>query len=124
MTEIAVVLDATGVASYVQGRVAVGELMTLVADEERHIGIPAACLAAAYADQASEVATALLGLLVAAPVVRVLPLDTDTAQQAGIAARDVGGDIATGHAVAAAMQHTAYYATTNPDRAAAALPKG
>ncbi|SCL36290.1 hypothetical protein GA0070616_5449 [Micromonospora nigra] len=126
--QVAVVLDATTLAAYVDGQVAVGELIAEVADEGRLVGVPAACLAAAYAATSSEVGAALLTLLTATPTVTVLPLGADPgiddARQAGVLARAAGGDIAIGHAARAALAHQAHLATTAPGPAAAVLPAG
>ncbi|GAB3866408.1 hypothetical protein GCM10029963_79670 [Micromonospora andamanensis] len=126
--QVAVVLDATALAAYVDGRVAVGELIAEVADEGRTVGVPAACLAAAYAASSSEVSAALLTLLTTTPTVTVLPLGAelgvDDARQVGILARAAGGDIALGHAARTAIAHQAHLATTATTPAAAVLPGG
>jgi hypothetical protein len=126
--EIAVILDDTALRAYVAGQVAVGELIAEIADEDRQVGIPAACLATAYASTTDEVGTALLALLMTTPAVRLLPLGDepggDDVRQAGVLARASGGDIATGHAVRAALVHQAHYATIKPGPAAAVLPSG
>jgi hypothetical protein len=126
--DIAVVLDASALLAYVAGEVAVGELVAEVADEGRQVGVPAVCLAAAYATTAGDVATALLALLLTTPVVRLLPLGADPgvddARQAGTLARAAGGDIALGHAARAAIAYQAHLATTDPKTAAAVLPAG
>ncbi|MEV5445462.1 hypothetical protein AB0N23_23415, partial [Streptomyces sp. NPDC052644] len=72
--QVAVVLDATALAAYVDGQVAVGELIAEVADEGRTVGVPAVCLAAAYTATSSDVGTALLTLLTTTPAITVLPL--------------------------------------------------
>ncbi|AEB48008.1 hypothetical protein [Micromonospora maris] len=126
--QVAVVLDATALVAYVDGQVAVGELIAEVVDEGRTIGVPAACLAAAYAATSSEVSAALLTLLTTTPAVTVLPLGVepgiDDARQVGVLARAAGGDIALGHAARTAIAHQAHLATTAPTPAAAVLPAG
>jgi len=126
--EIAVVLDASALLSYLAGEVAVGELMAEVADEGQHVGVPAVCLAAAHAAIDNELGTALLALLVTAPVIRQLPLGADPgvddARQAGTLARAAGGDLAVGHAARAAIAHQAHFATTRSKTVAAVLPAG
>ena len=126
--QVAVVLDATALAAYVDGQLAVGELIAEVADEDRTVGVPAACLAAAYAATSSDVGTALLTLLTTTPAITVLPLGAepgvDDARQAGVLARAAGGDIALGHAARTAIAHQAHLATTDPKPAAAVLPAG
>lgn len=126
--QVAVVLDATALAAYVDGQVAVGELIAEVADEDRAVGVPAVCLAAAYAATSSDVGAALLTLLTTTPAITVLPLGAepgvDDARQAGILARAAGGDIALGHAARAAIAHRAHLATADPKPATAVLPTG
>ncbi|GAB3807178.1 hypothetical protein [Micromonospora zhanjiangensis] len=127
--EVAVVLDASALSAYVDGRVAVGELIAEVAEERRLVGVPAGCLTAAHL-AAGEVGAALLMLLVSAPTVRVLPLGADPtvaaeeARQVGALGRAAGGDLAVGHAVRSAIVHQAHYATARPARVAAVLPAG
>jgi hypothetical protein len=128
--DVAVVLDTSALRAYVDGRVSVGELIAEVGEEGRLVGVPAACLAAAYAGAHDEVGTALLMLLTTAPTVAVLPLGADVgaaadeARQVGGLARAAGGDLAVGHAARVAIAHRAHYATTEPGRAAAVLPAG
>jgi hypothetical protein len=126
--DIAVVLDASALQAYVAGEVAVGELIAEVADEGRQVGVPAVCLAAAYAAITTDIAAALLTLLTTTPVVRVLPLGADPGvddtRQAGVLARAADGDLALGHAARAAIAYQAHYATTQPKTAALVLPAG
>ncbi|MER5458716.1 hypothetical protein ABT008_28495 [Micromonospora sp. NPDC002389] len=126
--QVAVVLDASALAAYVDGQVSVGELIAEVADEGRTVGVPAACLAAAYAATSSEVSAALLTLLTTTPTVTVLPLGAepgiDDARQVGVLARAAGGDVALGHAARTALAHQAHLATTAPEPAATVLPTG
>ena len=126
--EVAVVLDASALLAYVAGEVAVGELIAMVDDEGRQVGVPAACLAAAYAATTTEVGTALLVLLMNTPVVLLLPLGADPggddARQVGVLARAAGGDIALGHAARAAIAFQAHLATTAAKTAATVLPAG
>jgi hypothetical protein len=127
--EVAVVLDASALRAYVGGEVAVGELIAEVAEEQRRVGVPAACLAAAYAG-VDEVGEALLMLLATAPTVLVLPLGADVAsaaeeaRQVGVLARAAGGDLAVGHAARVAIACQAHLATAEPKPAVAALPAG
>lgn len=130
MMDVAVVLDASALCAYVEGNLAVGELIAEIADERRLVAIPAACLAQARAGLVDDLAAAHLLLLTTTPTVTVLPLavdelgQPDPIWQVGEFARDAGGDIATGHAVRSALEHEAYYATTDPAKAAAVLPAG
>ncbi|OZV82510.1 hypothetical protein CA850_09600 [Micromonospora echinospora] len=119
---VAVVLDATALIAYTRGQVAVGELMAEVADEGRHVAVPAACLSAAYAAGRNDLDAAMLGLLMTSPVVRIVPLGPETARQVGVRARTVEGDLAMGHAAVVALIHEAHFATTDPKAAAAVLP--
>ncbi|MFI5837716.1 hypothetical protein ACIA5A_28965 [Micromonospora sp. NPDC051300] len=127
-TDVAVVLDAAALTAYVEGQVAVGELIAEVADEGRQVAVPASCLAAAYAATKDDVGAALLTLLATTPAVAVVPLGADPgvddARQAGVLARAAAGDIALGHAARTALAHQAHLATTDPAGAAVVLPTG
>jgi hypothetical protein len=128
VTDVAVVLDASALLGYAHGLLAVGELIAEISDERRHVGVPAACLAAARATVTDDGDAAQLVLLTTSPTVVVVPLGADEVGRAdplwrvGDFARAAGGDLATGHAVHAALAHGAYYATTDPARAARVLP--
>ncbi|MDG4756265.1 hypothetical protein O7630_35545 [Micromonospora sp. WMMD718] len=126
--QVAVVLDATALAAYVNGQVAVGELIAEVADEGRQVAVPAACLAAAHAATTGDVGAALLTLLATTPAVTLVSLGADPgiddARQTGVLARAAGGDIALGHAARTALAHQAHLATTDPTTAAVVLPTG
>jgi hypothetical protein len=129
VSEIAVVLDASALLAYAEGSVAVGELIAEIADERRKVGMPAVCLAQAHATVAGQLGAAHLMLLATTATVVLLPLSPDSkgradpVQRVGDFAR-ADGDVAIGHAVYAALEHEAYYATTEPNRAAAILPAG
>ncbi|HEX2774472.1 MAG TPA: hypothetical protein VHN18_18860 [Micromonosporaceae bacterium] len=120
--EIAVVLDATALCAYVDGNVAVGELMAEVADEGRQVAVPVTCLAAAYVARDGDVDGALLALLMTAPLIRPFPLGVAEARAAGRIAALAGRDIALGHAAHTALAAEAHLATTEPASAAAVLP--
>ncbi|WP_444949363.1 hypothetical protein [Micromonospora ureilytica] len=120
--EIAVVFDASALTAYLEGNVSVGELMLEVADEGRQVAIPATCLAVAFASVADEIDAALLGLMMTAPMIRLLPLDAEDVRDTGKLARAVDGDISFGHAARAALTHEAHYATVQPKVAAKVLP--
>lgn len=129
MTDIPVVLDASALQAYADGRLAVGELIAEVADEGRRVGIPAVCLAHAYAATGDDAAAAHL-MLLTTTAVAILPLAADEpgradeARQVGRFAAAAGGDLSIGYAVRAALHHEAYYATTQPARVARILPSG
>jgi hypothetical protein len=126
--QVAVVLDASALAAYVDGQVAVGELIAEVADEGRQVAVPAACLAAAHAAATGDVGAALLALLATTPAVTLVPLGADPSvddvRQTGALARAAGGDIALGHAARTALTHQAHLATADPTAAAVVLPTG
>ncbi|MEW2429988.1 hypothetical protein AB0877_18435 [Micromonospora sp. NPDC047644] len=120
--QVAAVFDASALTAYLEGNVSVGELMLEVADEGRQVAIPATCLAAAYASVTDEIDAALLGLMVTAPMIRLLPLVIEDVQDTGRLARAVDGDISFGHAARVALTHEAHYATVQPAAAAKVLP--
>ncbi|WP_326560893.1 hypothetical protein [Micromonospora sp. NBC_01796] len=122
------ILDDSALRAYVAGQVAVGELIAEIADEDRQVGVPAACLASAYAATTDEVGTALLALLMTTPAVRLLPLGVDPGgddvRQTGTFARAAGDDLAAGHAIRSALAHQAHYVTAKRGTASAILPNG
>jgi hypothetical protein len=128
VTDIAVVFDTSALLAYVDGHVAVGELIAEVADEDRRVSIPATCLAQARATVDDDLAAAHLLLLTAPPTIAVEPLGAawpDTAEstwRVGEFARGADRDIAVGHAVYAAIDHRAHLATMVPSVFAAILP--
>lgn len=122
MTPVAVVLDTSAVLAYADGQVAVGELLTMVAEEGRLAAVPAVCLGAARAAVIDEFGGQQLARLTSASAVAVLPLMPDEALEVGRLARPAGGDLAAGHATYVAFTHEAYYATTQPKTASGFLP--
>jgi hypothetical protein len=120
--EIAVVLDTTALCAYVDGNVAVGELLAEIADEGRQVAVPVTCLAGAYAARNSDLGGALLALLMTAPVIRPFRLGVAEARAAGRIAVRAGADIGLGHAAHTALAAQAHLATTEPASAAAAFP--
>lgn len=124
---VAVVFDTPALLAYTAG-VAPGELIAEVADERRLIGVPALCLAEAYADADDAHTTRQLDRLVTIDAVAVLPLRADQAREIGHYAARMGMHgvmwLSVGAAVAAAFEHGAYYATTVPKPAARILPAG
>jgi hypothetical protein len=130
VSDVAAVLDTSALLAYVAGHVAVGELIAEISDEHRQLGVPAVCLASARAAVGDDAAAAHLRLLTTTSAIVILPLapdhlgSVDPVWQVGELARAAGGDLSVGHAARAALEHEAYYATTQPRRAAAALPPG
>ena len=128
MTDIAVVLDTSALLGYVDGHIAVGELIAEVADEERLVAVPAVCFAQARAAVNDDVAAAHLLLLTSAPAITIEPLGfarPDTAEstwRVGEMAVMADRDIAIGHAAYAAIDHRSHLATMRPHVFAALLP--
>lgn len=122
--EIRAVLDTTAIISYVRGHVHVGELLVDIADEGAYVGLPSVALLAAHAEViADRAARARLGLLAALPAVLTLALgQAETADVATVVAL-ADGDLGRAHAAWAAMEHAAYFLTTEPDQAPPILTK-
>ncbi len=126
MSRVAVVLDASALRAYADGVIAVGELMSEVADEGRYVGIPSACLVAARAsvDEDDTFAAGQIAFLLTVDAVAVLPLDASDVLEVAEYTRAAGGDISMGHAVCAALAHEAFYVTARPKQAMGVLPAG
>ncbi len=130
MSGIAVVFDHTALLAYARGQISAAELVSEVNDNGDLIGVPATCLARALTALSDTWDAEQLMRLIHTEVARLLPLgdpeQDPAAQVRGVAqlARDAGGDLAVGHAVDAALEHRAFYATTETHHAAPALPKG
>ncbi|MGW4460863.1 hypothetical protein [Micromonospora sp. NPDC004704] len=120
--EIRAVLDTSAMLSYARGHVHVGELLVDIADEGAYAGLPAVALLDAYTRVDDAPARARLGVLAALPSVAVLPLGSGEAADTAAFVRLVKGDLARAHAVWAALQHDAYYLTSEPYLTPSAIP--
>ncbi|MEV4627227.1 hypothetical protein AB0J90_13140 [Micromonospora sp. NPDC049523] len=121
--EIRAVLDTSAMLSYARGHLHVGELLVDIADEGAYAGLPAVTLLDAYARVGGDApARARLGVLAALPSVAVLPLGSGEAGDTAAFVRLVKGDLARAHAVWAALQHDAYYLTSEPYLTPSAIP--
>lgn len=116
------VLDTSAMLSYARGHIHVGEILIDIAADGDYVGLPAVALLDAYARVLGDApAAARLGVLVVLPGVRTLDLGAGDAADVGSAVSLVAGDLARAHAVWAALEHGAYYLTTEPKRAPSIL---
>ncbi|WJK41809.1 hypothetical protein O7608_05170 [Solwaraspora sp. WMMA2056] len=120
--EIRAVLDTSAMLSYARGHVHVGELLVEIADDGAYTGLPAVALLDAYTRVTDAPARARLGVLATLPSVAVLPLDAGEASDAAAIAPLVKGDLARAHAVWAALDHGAYYLTSEPHLTPTVVP--
>jgi len=122
VSAVAAVLDTSAVLAYADGQVAVGELITMVEEEDRLCAVPVSCLVAARAAVGDDFAVKQLVRLAGIASVAVLPLMSDEALEVGRRARRANGDAGTGHAVHLALRYQAYHATADAKAAARFLP--
>ena len=119
LPDIRAVLDRSAIQSYARGHIHVGEVITEVADEHAHVGIPATALLDAYARcLGDKVARARLNVLVQLPGTTMLDLDAEAAGHIADTVPFTGGDLARSHAIWASLEHTAVYLTAEPDESA------
>jgi hypothetical protein len=122
VSRVSVVLDATALLGYAKLDIAVGELLSMIAeDEDSLVGVPAAAyLAACWELDAGEYALLQTMVTSADRVVEVLPLlGVDAAHAADIDRRLRSPTL--GHAIIEAQRHGATLATYRPDAAARLL---
>lgn len=122
--EIRAVLDTSAMLSYARGHVHVGELLVVIADEGAYTGLPTVALLDAYTQVNSTPARARLGVLATLPSVVVLPLGSAEAADTAAIAALVKGDLGRAHAAWAALDHNAYFLTSEPHLAPSVIPDG
>jgi hypothetical protein len=115
-SEVRAILDPTAIGSFADGYVHVGELLVMIGEEGAYVGVPAAALLRAHADAVGLAdQRARLAVLITLPSVRVLDLDVDVAEKASDFVGALGGDLALAQAAWAAIEHSAYFVTTDPE---------
>jgi hypothetical protein len=117
---VTVVLDTSAVLAYTKSSVAVGELLSIVADDGDTALIPATCLAEAYRRSTGS-GDLLLRVLSTVPCVGLAPLMPEQAAEVGVTGRGSGG-IDVGHAAAEAIRHDAQLATQDGAAMSRLLP--
>jgi hypothetical protein len=96
--------------AFARGSATVGELLTMVGEEDRRVALPAAALAEAFRVDVDG-SKAMLWLLARHERATVAPLDAADAEPVGMAARAVPLGVA--HAVVLTSRTKAYLATTS-----------
>jgi hypothetical protein len=117
---VTVVFDTSAVLAYVKGSVAVGELISIIADDGDAVLVPASCVAAA-SQHVRKDDEAMLGILAGAPCVVLAPLTPEQAIEVGAVVRDSTG-IDRGHAAVEAKGHNAQLATQDVAEMSRLLP--
>lgn len=116
--ELRAVLDTSAMLSYARPHVHVGELISEIASEGAFVGLPTVALLEAYALLLDdEVGRARLGLLARLEGVRILPLHAADAYEVSHTVPLINGGLGRAQAVWEALDHDAYYVTTEPKRA-------
>jgi hypothetical protein len=102
VTDVGLILDASALLSYAEGREAVGHEIAETADHGLTVLVPATCLAAAYKDVNSE-GWPYLDVISGMPSVVVVPLEHDHCAVLGGWARTLGLPLA--HAAVETANH-------------------
>jgi rRNA-processing protein FCF1 len=117
---VTVVLDTSALLAYTKGSIAVGELVSIISDDDDTVLVPAACLAEANR-QLPQGQDAVLGVLVGITNVEVASLPAEDAIDVGATARSASG-IDLGHAAVEAVRHEAQLATQDGATMSRLLP--
>jgi hypothetical protein len=108
---LGLVLDPSAMVAYARGSEAIGELIILLAEENRTVALPAAALADAFG-RCDDSEHAMLRVLAGAASNLVVPLDAADVAAVGVLGRRIG--LGTAHAVAVAADYDSYFATVDP----------
>jgi hypothetical protein len=108
---LGLVLDPGAMVAYARGSEAIGELIILLAEEDRAVALPAVALADAFG-RCDDGEHAMLRVLAGASSSLVVPLDQADAAAVGVLGRRVG--LGTAHAVTVAVGFDSYFATVDP----------
>jgi hypothetical protein len=104
------VLDPSAMVAWARGSAAMGELLALAAEEQRHLVLPAVALAEAFRTAPDRTA-AMLRLLAGHVRTATAPLDPVDIEPVGVAARAVPLGVA--HAVVMTSRTGAYLVTAS-----------
>jgi hypothetical protein len=117
---VTLVLDTTAVLAYTKGAIAIGELLSIITDDEDTVLIPATCLAEAHR-RLTDGGDAVLQILSTIPCIEFGPLLPSQAVEVGVAAR-MGGSVDAGHAAVEAAGRNAQLATQDAATMSRLLP--
>jgi hypothetical protein len=118
---VTVVFDTSAILAYVKGSIAVGELLSIVADDGDTVLVPATCLAEA-SRQVRDEDEAMVTILTGAPCVALAPLTADQAIEVGAVVRG-SNSVDLGHAAVEAIGHGAQLATQHVAETSRLLPE-
>lgn len=105
------VLDTSAIMAYARGALAVGELVSIVADDGEEVAVPVAALVEAYSLAKTEDVPILSLLSSNAPTIDVLALEVEDAPEIGALARLSSFGMA--HAVITATTLNAFIVTAD-----------